>query len=394
MQSQPSSYKSVIQIFLLWFAGLTAAAQFAKFSIPFQNLTETYPNAGTNLGLLVSLIGFIGIICGLFASMVVSRFGYRRMLIIALVLGAAISFVQSTLPSFQTMMVFRIIEGISHLIIVVAAPTLIVQLSPQKYVSAYMTLWSSFFGIAFAIVSWGGMPMINTYGIGSLFSAHAISMVIIAVCIYIYLPNENITHSDENSFSIKTIFNVHIQAYSSAFMSAPAIGWLFYTLTYVSMITIVPALFHDQTPAYFIGLLPLVGIATSFACGAFLLTKFQAVDIIIYAFMIACFALLAYWFDIKIEYISLVVFAVLGVVQSCTFASVPQLNADMESQSKANGALAQMGNLGNTIGTPILLFVLSIAGMNGFITAIIAIYLAGAGAHYYLARQRTKREAL
>tara|TARA_R110002126_G_scaffold16497_5_gene65788 strand:- start:637 stop:1821 length:1185 start_codon:yes stop_codon:yes gene_type:complete len=394
MRSQPSSYKSVIQIFLLWFAGLTAAAQFAKFSIPFQNLAEIYPNAGTNLGLLVSLIGFIGIICGLFASMLVSRFGYKRMLVIALILGAAISFVQSTLPSFQTMMVFRIIEGISHLIIVVAAPTLIVQLSPQKYVSAYMTLWSSFFSIAFAIVSWGGMPLINNYGIGSLFSILTISMVVIAVCIYLYLPDEKTTGSDITGFSIRSIWNVHIQTYSSAFMSAPAIGWLFYTLTYVSMITIVPTLFDDQTPVYFIGILPLVSIATSFICGGFLLTRFKAVDIIIYAFIVACFALVAYWFDIQIEYISLVIFAVLGVVQSSTFASVPQLNTDMSSQSKANGALAQMGNLGNTIGTPILLFVLSIAGMNGFITAIIAIYMAGAGAHYYLTRQRTKQEAL
>ena len=67
---------------------------------------------------------------------------------------------------------------------------------------------------------------------------------------------------------------------------------------------------------------------------------------------------------------------------------VPQLNADMADRAFANGGLAQMGNLGNTCGTPLLIGVVSAVGFVGIPLFLIGCYMAGIAIHLALARRR------
>lgn len=378
----------LIQILLLWIAGLTAAMQFAKFSLTFSIFREIYPNAGTNLALAVSLIGFIGIICGLFGGLVVSRFGYKKMLVTALLFGAVCSLYQTSLPSFNLLIFSRVLEGISHLIIVVAAPTLIASISPKQNIGAAMTLWSTFFGVAFAITSWIGLPLMQEHGVEFLFQIHSIFMLTIALCIWLFLPNPEKRERKYVELNLKFVLQAHRKVYSSPFQSAPAFGWLFYTLTYVSLLTVLPDFFIKETRDTFLGFLPVVSIITSLFCGAFLLPKFKATKILISSFMLAAMAIGLFWSGLSIETVSLLLFSILGIIQSANFALIPQLNNDITDQANANGAVAQMGNLGNTVGTPILLYVLTVLGINGLIAAIAIIYLGGALAHYVLMKHR------
>ena len=71
-------------VWLLWAAGLGAAAQYGKISVIFDQLPRVYPDAGTSLGFAVSLVGFLGILLGVVAGVLVARIGYRRALIWAL----------------------------------------------------------------------------------------------------------------------------------------------------------------------------------------------------------------------------------------------------------------------------------------------------------------------
>ena len=87
-------------------------------------------------------------------------------------------------------------------------------------------------------------------------------------------------------------------------------------------------------------------------------------------------------------------FAALGLLQGSTFAAIPQLNASAEDQALANGAVAQMGNLGNAIGTPLLLALLLGAGFEVMVGAVIALYALGLAAHALLARARARTERM
>ncbi|MEO1313550.1 MAG: MFS transporter, partial [Pseudomonadota bacterium] len=143
-----------VLVLILWLVGLGAAAQFAKFAVPFGAVRLHYPHAGADIGWLLTLISALGAVLGMTAGVLVARIGLGRAVVMALLLGGGISLWQAMLPAFPIMVASRVIEGISHLFIVVAAPTLIAQVTSGRFRGIGMTLWSTFFGVSFAFVAW------------------------------------------------------------------------------------------------------------------------------------------------------------------------------------------------------------------------------------------------
>ena len=226
-------------ILALWGAGLGAAMQYAKISVIYDLLGGIYPEGGAALGWLVSVVGGIGIVLGVVAAMLVARVRYRRALLAALWLGALVSLGQALLPPLPVMLGLRVIEGISHLSIVVAAPTLIAQIATDHQRGLALTLWGTFFGVAFAVMAWGGLPFARAAGIPALFAAHAAYMAGFAF----YLAPRLRTLPEEGdipAFSLTTILNTHKAIYTSPRIAAPAAGWLFYSFCFVSILTVLP----------------------------------------------------------------------------------------------------------------------------------------------------------
>jgi nitrate/nitrite transporter NarK len=120
------------------------------------------------------------------------------------------------------------------------------------------------------------------------------------------------------------------------------------------------------------------------------LLAFLSATIIVMAGFLAAAAVLALLVaGLPISYACLALFAVLGLVQGASFAAVPELNDTIEGQALSHGAIAQMGNLGNTLGTPVLLLILDQAGLAGLLSAVIVIYAAGCIVHIVLAYLRS-----
>ena len=80
----------------------------------------------------------------------------------------------------------------------------------------------------------------------------------------------------------------------------------------------------------------------------------------------------------------------MGLIQGASFAAVPQLNAKPAQQAQANGAMAQMGNIGNTSGTPIM--AAALAGMGYSARPLLAglAVVAGITAHLLLGARRRR----
>ena len=89
----------------------------------YEVLGREYANhRGVGIGLMVSVVGMVGLL--------VARIGARRAMLWALVsgalvLGPAVSLIQSLFPPYPLMMLTRVLEGVSHLAIVVVGPTAI-----------------------------------------------------------------------------------------------------------------------------------------------------------------------------------------------------------------------------------------------------------------------------
>ncbi|MBO6676201.1 MAG: MFS transporter [Rhizobiales bacterium] len=377
----------VFLVFLLWFAGLGAAAQFAKIAVPFGLVREAFPEVGNEIGWLLSLISLVGAVLGIVAGDVVGRLGARRVLLFGLSLGAIVSFWQIALVSFGPMLASRLVEGASHLAIVVSAPTLISQLSDKRYIGPAMTLWSTFFGVAFAIVAWVVMPLVASDGFTVLLGGHGVYLAVIAVLVALAVPEsrmEAVAKSDANPDIVKA----HIRTYTSPRIAAPGAGWLLYTLTFVSLLALLPERLPRDQGIWAAGLMPLVSIAVALVVVPIFLRRHSSVAIIIAGFALAS-ALVLFNVFLNLQLLFAVgLFALLGLVQGASFSAVPELNSEAKDQALAYGFMAQAGNLGNLLGTPLLIFVAGHFGEIGMFLSIAVLYLLGILLHWLLAKTR------
>lgn len=385
-------FSSLKIVLILWFTGLCAAAQFAKIAHIIPELEQLYPNAGSGLGFLLSLISLVGALFGLTAGLLVTRTGPRKVLILGLLLGTLVSLIQSINLPLGLFLASRALEGASHLVIVVAAPTLIAYHSSDSMRTAAMTLWGTFFGVSFALTAWLGLPLVAKHGIDALFFVHAILMGISTVLVALVLPKQTLkpkkSKVDSWANSLKFIYTLHKDSWTSPSVAAPAAGWLFYTITFVALLSILPTLMPDDQRAYASTVLPLISIITSMSLGVLLLRRYTAVQVLCMGFISAiCFALLFLWSTEQSLFV-IALFASLGLVQGASFASIPQLNKTTSEQALANGAFAQAGNMGNLCGTPLLLLILNINGIHAMIILVIACYVAAVIVHIIFARKR------
>ncbi len=377
-------------VLVLWGAGLGSAAQFAKLAVIFDLVTQRYQGAGdATLGLVVSVVGFVGLIFGTTAGLLVQRLGYRRVLVWALAVGAVLSAVQAMLPPLPVMLALRVIEGASHLAIVVAAPVMIAQVAPLRLQGLAMTLWSSFFAVSFAFVAWVGRPLAETQGIGALFLAHAGYMALFAVLLALLLPRD--VPQRAVPLSLPLLLRQHAEIYASPRVAAPALGFFCYTVVYVALLTLLPPMLGPHQALVAAGL-PLASIVVSLTLGVWLLGRMSAVTIVQGGFALAILAALVLWLfwgqPVAMIGASLTVAAAMGLVQGASFAAIPQLNAAPEDRARASGAVAQLGNLGTTTGTPVLALLIASQGVAGLALFCLLPSVLGIVLHLWLSARR------
>ena len=373
-------------VLALWAAGLGAAAQFGKVSVAYHLLPDIYDGSGPVLGFAVSLVGFVGIVFGVVAGLLVAQVGFRRALVGALLLGALASAFQAFLPPFWILLISRAIEGASHLAIVVAAPTLIALLSAPKDRGLTLSLWSTFFGVAFALLALVGLPLAHRLGVGALFAAHAMYMAAMAALLWLSLPPDD--RAEGAKLDLSGVLRDHLRIYRSPFLSAPALGWLCYAATFLAVLTILPPFLPLADRIWVFALMPLAGIASSMTLGVWLLRRFPPVPIIISGFLLCLICAVALWAQPTLPWAYLALATAMGLIQGASFAAIPVLNPDPALQAQANGALAQMGNVGTTLGTPVLAMLVAGAGIDGFL--LFAVVLLGGGGliHVHMMRRR------
>ncbi len=378
----------MLLVLLLWCAGLGAAAQFGKISILYESLRATYGGNGeVALGLVVSIVGMVGLIFGTTAGLLVARIGPRRAIVTALAAGAAMSVLQSLMPAYPLMLVSRIVEGASHLAIVVVGPTMIAALAPEHRRPLAMTLWSSFFGVTYTILALIGPYASPT----SLFLGHAAYMAALAALLAQALPPD----PRGQALPMGNLLAQHAAIYLSPRLAAPAMGFCCYTFLYVAILTLLPPETPETHRALIAAGMPLVSIAVSLTLGVRLLGRMSAVRLVQMGYLVAIpgfLILWAFWGQGDGMVVGgFLLSGALGIVQGASFASIPELNASPEDRARAAGAVAQLGNLGTTTGTPLLAALLASAGPPGLAVAAVILCGLGMGVH---AVQKARRERL
>ena len=379
----------------LWFAGLTAAGQFAKIGVIFDLLRPVWPGAGVWLGLVVSVVGFVGIVFGTSAGIAVARIGPRRMLLAALAAGAVLSLVESLMPPLPVMIALRALEGMSHLAIVVAAPVLIAASARPADQPAAMTLWSTFFAVAFSLAAFLGRPLVEAHGPAAFFVTHAGLMALAGGVLWAMLPA--CAPPPANTIARAGVIEAHRRIYASPRIAAPALGFVFYTLMFVAFLTLLPDVIAAEWRYLTATVMPLASIVVSLAVGVPLTRRLGAVETVQIGLAAGALALIAFAVSGGAGMLALIsvmaVSGALGLVQGGSFAAISELNQTGAARAEAAGAIAQLGNVGTTLGTPVLLRMTDLWGLPAVLWFGLPLCLGGIATHAWLARRRARISA-
>lgn len=382
--------RAVLTILAIWLAGLGAAAQFGKISILYGVLERRYAGAGAvGIGAMLSVVGIVGLVFGTSAGLLVARIGPRRAILGALLLGAMVSLVQSGLPPYPVMMATRVLEGVSHLTIVVVGPMAIAGIAPRHLQGFAMTLWSSFFGLTYALLAWFAPGLVAAQGAAALFQVHAGWMVACLALLWVLMPLDPVALPRPGR---PGVLAQHLVIYASPFVAAPAMGFVCYTVTYVALLTLLPAVVTPGWGGFIAVAMPLVSIGVSLTLGVWLLSRVTPVHLVQGGFALGIagsLALWVFWGQGALEAAAaLVVAAAVGIVQGASFAALAQLNPRAEDRALGAGTIAQLGNLGTTTGTPVLALILAKAGAGGMTVFLVFCFALGIGIHAVQARRR------
>ena len=382
--------RAVVTVFVLWLAGLGSAAQFGKLSVAFDLMALRYPEQGAaGIGLIVSILGIVGLVFGTTAGLLVARIGPRRAIVAAMLLGALVSALQTLPLPYALLILTRVLEGVSHLSIVVVGPTMIAGIATGRYQGLAMTLWSSFFGVTYALLALIAPSLLAGGSVAPLFLGHAVWMGGLALVLAILLPADPAAPPLP---SFMGLIRQHGTIYASPSIAAPAMGFVFYTALYVALLTLLPPLLPPGDRAIAAAGMPLVSIVLSLTLGVWGLRYISAVRMVQVGYaagLVAALLLLAGWGQGMVTLVAAFALSgAMGIVQGASFASIPQLNLTAETRAMASGAVAQLGNVGTTLGTPILALLIAAMGPMGVVAFAAPLCIAGIAAHAVQARRR------
>ncbi|MDV4167865.1 MFS transporter [Rhodovulum sp. FJ3] len=355
----------------LFVTGLLAAAQFGKFALTLPQLGEAYARSPGALALMVSIVGVVGVLFGPFVGGLIAAFGIRRAILWALGLGAAMSVLQALVPPYPVMLALRVVEGVGHLVLVVAVPTLMAELATDRDRPVVMGLWGTFFGVSFAILGVAVPVLVDLGGMRAVTLAHGVALVAMAVGLGPSLPRSGA----RQAFRFNPFSELHL-IYTDWRLFASGLVFFWHSFVYLALLSVLPSLLEAGAA---LAILPLLSLFGTFGAG-FLARRYSPM----------CLAATGFAGNLAIVgvafatgYMGVGVFVALflatGLVPGAAFASLPWLNADVTRRARAGGALAQIGNLGTFSGPPVFAITAQIGGI-GLVLALVGVVAITGGA--------------
>ncbi|WP_295959691.1 MFS transporter [Rhodoferax sp.] len=376
MSSLPTTHWP--RVITLWLCGVLAAMQFSKVSFAFQALQATYGATPAAMGWILSTVGMVGLVLGVTMGLCAPAIGYRRLLLVGMGLGAVLALVQSLVPPFPLLWLTRLFEGVSQLAVVVAAPTLIMQHSAPQHRSIAMGLWSTFVGVAFALTAAGGGWVLAHFQLSGLLVVHAVGMALMGAAVLWLLPRDSA--ATQAWPALASLPQLHARIYSQWATALPGGCFFFYTATAIALLTFIPQQ-AGADRAWLAVALPLLSIGGNFLAGWLAQSVLRPSTLVPLAFAGVAAAGLALglclWQGIAIAPVALLLMALVGLAGGAAFALVPYLSDAPPVQARATGAVAQMGNLGSTIGPPVFAYAIASMGPLGLVLPLLVWALVG-----------------
>lgn len=334
-------------------SGIAVAIQVGKPAIATPMLQSDLGIGLTSIGWLVGLFAVIGLVGGIPAGALVLRFGARRLLMIGLLvtaLGAALSAALSELPS---LFAGRFIEGAGFLLVTVAAPSLLGEVTRSEDRDRAFAVWSCFMpvGIAAAMVAGPFFEHWQTMW----WASSALALAVCGMALLLIPASKN-----RQLLSLSRVSRDTLIVLSDRRAVGLSMTFALYSLMFFAVFSFLPVLLMDrlgvahQTAGLLSALVSAVNVIGNLAAGLLLSKGLNRLALLVGACLIMGLASLGIFFTVLPDWaayaLCLVFSAVGGVIPAILLSSAPIVAPTDWLVPVVLGLIVQGNNLGQILG--------------------------------------------
>jgi DHA1 family inner membrane transport protein len=377
---------SWLTVFLAFSAGIVAAFQIGKVHIGLPSIRQSYSLDLVSASWILSALNVVGLFTATPVGTFCARAGNKRSLVAGLAMIGAASALGGYSPSVAWLLISRLAEGIGFVIVIVAAPSLIVEVTSVADIRFALALWSSFLPGGVAIIAALAPAVLNQHTWRAVWWLNGLLLLILAILVALFSAR-GLPHSAGEA-NVWSEFRSVLTARGPLLL---AIIFGMYTLQHLSIMGFMPTLLRErfQISEQLTGILASIAMASNvlgnLAAGVLLQRGVPRVRIIwATSLFMACVALVMLSVPIPFAafYMCAVGFSCIGgLIPSAVIGAAPFYMPAPSLIGATNGLLVQGSNLGIVLGPPIVSSIATRFGWNWVPAAtggaaVVAILLA------------------
>ncbi|MGP3965284.1 MFS transporter [Nonomuraea sp. 3N208] len=378
-------------IVIVYVAGVITAMSLGKFASVGPMMTAQLDLSLSQLGWVISAVVGVTAIAGLPGGYAVRRLGAARSLVTGLVLMAASVPASLAAPDFAWLLALRCVEGVGYLLVIVAAPVLVLRLAGERDRGAALAIWATFVPVGLAVSTLAGGVLGSTLGWRGWVGLLAGLTLVMAPAVWLRLPRGSTRQPEAGGV---------LRPGALAWPGVLAAGFCLMVLVTVPAVVLLPTLLIEQygRPAAAAGAITSVISLLSALGGVgtgILIRRGARVSVLALSGLLTLpAAWLLYGGDDSLAAALTgagVIWLVNGFFGALAFAALPLVLARLDDADVGNGLLAQLGSLGSLLGPPLFGLVAAGADLQPLVLVVAAGMLAATGSMLLVGRRDSPR---
>ncbi len=367
-------------------AGVLGAAQLGKVHIGLPSIRSSFSLGLFSASWILSALNVVGLFAATPAGTLCARMGNRRAVIAGLATIAAASASGGFSPGLAWLLGTRLVEGVGFVMIVVAAPSLIVEVTSGKDLRIVLAGWSAYMpaGIALAAAL---APLVLAHHTWRAVWEIDAAVLLALGALFLFVPGESAAMRGRPArASLGKEFRTVVTARGPLLL---ALIFGMFTLQYLSIMGFLPTLlmerFHlsGEETGLLVSIATASNILGNLAAGVLLQRGASRGGMIAWTsfFMIAMtVAMFSAPLPLGAFYLCALAFSCVGgLIPSSVMGAAPYFSPAPSMIGATNGLLVQGSNLGIVLGPPMVSMIATRWGWNfvPVVTGLAALLAAG-----------------
>ena len=388
--SSRASLTSNTYAYIVFMAGVCAALHVWKLPPALPELQRQLGMTLVESGFLLSLVQLGGMCLGLMVGLVAEKVGLRRCVLLGLAMLAASSALGPLFESKTALLLFRAIEGVGFLMVVMPAPGLIRRLVEPSYLSRLLGLWGCYVPLAtiLALIFGSWLLSVSTWQV--LWWVMAVLTAFVWWQVWSRVPADAFYRpaaaGNGQPLQAPRAWDLVRQTLASRNVWFVALSFLAYASQWMAVVGFLPSIyvvegFSGTTAGLMAAIVGGSNVLGNFSGGRLLHKGFQPQTLMITGFLaMGLCSFVAFAFNVPTSVQLLMVFlfsAVGGLIPATLFFLVIQLAPSRQATSTSVGLMQQCLALGQFIGPPIVAWVATLAGgwqMTWVVTVLLSVW--------------------